>query len=61
LSDVAKEIPVMGYVHWTLMDNYEWAEGIKMRFGLYETDFETFARKERESARIYAEIIAGNR
>jgi beta-glucosidase len=61
LSEVAKEIPITAYLHWSLLDNYEWAEGTAMRFGLYETDFQTFERKKRKSATIYAEIIAANR
>jgi beta-glucosidase len=61
LSIAAKEIPIMGYVHWTLMDNYEWATGTKMRFGLFETNFETFERTKRKSASLYEEIIAANR
>jgi beta-glucosidase len=60
LSVVAKEIPMLGYLHETLMDNYEWAEGSKMRFGLFETNFETFSRTPRKSASIYQEIIAAN-
>ncbi len=33
-------IPVLGYMHWTLHDSFEWGEGFMGRFGLYETDFE---------------------
>jgi beta-glucosidase len=33
-------IPVLGYLHWTLHDSYEWCEGFMGRFGLFETDFE---------------------
>jgi beta-glucosidase len=61
LSPVAEEISVLGYVHWTLLDNYEWADGPKMRFGLYETNFDTFERRKRESAKMFADIIAANR
>jgi beta-glucosidase/6-phospho-beta-glucosidase/beta-galactosidase len=60
LSVVANEIPMLGYVHWTLMDNYEWAEGSKMKFGLFNTDFTTFNRIRRPSASIYEDIINAN-
>lgn len=51
-------INVTGYCHWSLLDNYEWAEGYKMRFGLIEVDFETQERKLRDSAIIYKNIIS---
>ena len=37
-------IPINGYFHWSLMDNFEWAEGYEYRFGLYRVDYETYAR-----------------
>jgi beta-glucosidase len=49
--------PVMGYYHWTLVDNFEWAEGWTLRFGLIALDPETQARTPRRSAQLYAEII----
>jgi beta-glucosidase len=58
LSQLPKDIRVESYIHWTLLDNYEWAEGSKMRFGLYETNFETFERTPRKSAEIFKQIIA---
>lgn len=54
-------VDVRGYFHWSLIDNFEWAEGFKPRFGLYEVDFRTFERKARASARFYADICAHNR
>jgi beta-galactosidase len=46
-------IPIKGYFHWSLMDNFEWADGYSMRFGLYAVDFETKARVKRKSAEVF--------
>jgi beta-glucosidase len=46
-----------GYMHWSLMDNFEWAEGFWPRFGLIEIDYQTQERKIRESAKQYASLI----
>lgn len=51
---------VRGYFHWSLLDNFEWAEGFKMRFGLVEVDFNTFERKPRQSSKVYAQICRDN-
>jgi|WetSurMetagenome_2_1015567.scaffolds.fasta_scaffold03531_9 beta-glucosidase len=51
---------VRGYFHWSLMDNFEWAAGYAMKFGLYSVDRETFARSPRPSAAVYAEICKNN-
>ncbi|MDP6853774.1 MAG: family 1 glycosylhydrolase, partial [Candidatus Marinimicrobia bacterium] len=50
---------IRGYFYWSLMDNYEWAEGYHMKFGLYEVDFDTRERKMREGSKMYREIING--
>ena len=52
--------PVMGYYHWTLVDNFEWAEGWTLRFGLIALDPETQVRTPRRSAFLYATIIRAN-
>jgi len=52
--------PVMGYYHWTLVDNFEWDRGWRQRFGLIELDPETQKRTWRPSARLYGEICASN-
>ena len=45
-----------GYFHWSLLDNFEWAEGYEPRFGLVAVDFATGERRPRESAKLYARI-----
>ena len=52
-----EKIDVKGYFHWALTDNYEWAKGFEMKFGLYAVDLKTKRRKERKSAKIYKSII----
>ncbi len=51
---------VRGYFHWTLTDNFEWAEGYWLRFGLIHNDFATQARTPKPSAAIYARIAREN-
>jgi beta-glucosidase len=48
--------PVMGYYHWSLVDNFEWDHGWSQRFGLIDVDPETQARTIRPSGRLYGEI-----
>ena len=42
------------------MDNFEWAEGYRERFGIIHVDYETQARRLKESAKWYAKVIASN-
>ncbi|HWE24956.1 MAG TPA: family 1 glycosylhydrolase [Myxococcales bacterium] len=51
---------VRGYFHWSLVDNFEWAEGWAPRFGLYALDPVTQHRTPRQSAALYAEICRTN-
>ncbi len=53
-------LPLKGYYHWTLTDNFEWAEGWSLRFGLIEMDPETGQRSRRPSADLYAAVARGN-
>ena len=50
-------VDVIGYLYWSLLDNYEWAEGFAPRFGLIEVDYATQGRKIRGSAIKFEEII----
>ena len=52
---------VIGYLYWSLLDNYEWADGFAPRFGLIEVDYATQGRKVRGSARKFEEIIKAGR
>jgi beta-glucosidase len=53
-------VPVLGYFHWTLLDNFEWAHGYKHRFGLVHVDFATQERIVKDSGRWYASVIASS-
>ena len=56
----ADGVDVRGYFHWTLIDNFEWAQGYKMRFGLVHVDFATQKRTIKESGRWYSRVIRSN-
>lgn len=56
-----ERIPVFGYLHWSLTDNFEWAEGLRPRFGLVEVDYQTLARKPRPSFNSFKELIKSTR
>jgi beta-glucosidase len=51
---------VRGYLHWTLVDNFEWERGWSQRFGLWALDPVTQARTRRPSADLYAKICKSN-
>ena len=57
---IADGADVRGYHAWTLLDNFEWAEGFSQRFGLAYVDFKTQQRTMKESGRWYAKVVAGN-
>jgi beta-glucosidase len=56
----AEGLPVAGYFHWTLTDNFDWAEGCKPRFGLIHIDYPTQQRTLKDSALWYRDVIATN-
>ena len=58
---VAEGVPVKGYFLWSLLDNYEWADGYEKRFGITYVDFKTQKRTPKLSAMLYKSIIANNR
>ena len=51
---------IRGFYHWSLMDNFEWAEGYTQRFGLYHVDFESQDRTLKESGKLYSKVIEEN-
>ncbi|MCM1113859.1 MAG: family 1 glycosylhydrolase [Clostridium sp.] len=57
---VSEGIPVMGYQYWSLMDNFEWAEGYGPRFGIVHIDYKTQTRTLKNSAYHYKRIIESN-
>ena len=56
----ADGVDIRGYFQWSIMDNFEWAQGYRERFGLVYVDYETLERTCKDSARWYAEVIASN-
>ena len=57
---VADGIDVRGYLHWTLLDNFEWMAGFEKTFGLIAFDHETFERTVKPSARWLGDIARAN-
>lgn len=56
----AEAVPVKGYFHWSLMDNFEWSDGFANRFGLVYVDYKTQKRIPKLSAAYFREAIARN-
>jgi beta-glucosidase len=67
---ISEGVNVRGYYYWTLMDNFEWAFGYDMRFGLYEVDYDaktlaktegagkgTLNRRLRSGAEYYRDVM----
>lgn len=59
VADLIKDgYPMRGYFAWSLMDNFEWAQGYKMRFGLVHVDYDTQVRTIKKSGKWYSELAA---
>jgi beta-glucosidase len=58
---VREGVPVRGYFLWSLLDNYEWADGYEKRFGIVYVDFETQKRTPKISAAFYKQVIRERR
>jgi beta-glucosidase len=52
-----KKVDLRGYLHWSLLDNFEWDKGFRARFGLVEIDFKTQKRTPRKSAIFFKDSI----
>jgi len=53
-------VDVRGYLHWSLLDNFEWLEGFDPRFGLYRVDYATLDRSPTSGARLLREVCAAS-
>ncbi|MFN3301524.1 MAG: glycoside hydrolase family 1 protein [Patescibacteria group bacterium] len=57
---IQEGVDIRGYLYWSLIDNFEWREGFKPRFGLFELNYETLERRPRKSAYLFKEICQKN-
>jgi len=57
---ISQGVPVKSYYYWSLLDNFEWAEGYAKRFGIVFVNFETLQRIPKLSASVYSKVIASN-
>ena len=53
-------VPVLGYLQWSFLDNFEWAQGYDERFGIVYVDYRTGERIPKDSAAWYAKVIETN-
>lgn len=60
-QEIAAGTPVLGYFHWTLMDNFEWIFGYGPKLGLVAVDRDTFERTPKPSATAYADVVRAAR
>jgi beta-glucosidase len=54
-------VPVVGYMVWSLMDNFEWASGYEKRFGIVHVDYQTLKRTLKDSALWYQRFLQAQR
>ncbi|MFI6760452.1 GH1 family beta-glucosidase [Micromonospora sp. NPDC050417] len=57
---ISRGVDLRGYLVWSLLDNFEWAEGYRKRFGIVHVDYLTQRRVLKDSARWYREVIRRN-
>ena len=57
---IEQGVPVNAYYYWSLLDNFEWAEGYAKRFGIVFVNFETLQRTVKLSGNVYSKVIATN-
>jgi beta-glucosidase len=57
---IEKGVPVIGYMHWSLLDNFEWLQGYHPKFGLASVDRTTFKRTLKPSSKVLAQIARRN-
>ncbi len=57
---IAEGVPVQGYCHWSLIDNFEWGFGYKPKYGLHSFDRQTFRRTAKLSAKVLGRIAKAN-
>ena len=60
LNAIDDGVPVIGYLHWTLLDNFEWIFGFDKQLGLVAVDRNTFDRSPKPSAEVYGRIARAN-
>jgi beta-glucosidase len=58
---IADGVPVLGYFHWTLMDNFEWIFGYSSQLGLFSVDRTTFERTAKPSVAVYTAAVKARR
>ncbi|MFJ3175089.1 GH1 family beta-glucosidase [Streptomyces roseus] len=58
---MAQGVDVRGYFIWSILDNFEWAEGYRQRFGLVHVDYDTLERTPKDSYAWYRDVIKGGR
>ena len=56
---IAEGIPLKGYYVWSFMDNFEWAHGYKVRFGIIYIDYQNLERICKDSFYFYRDVISG--
>lgn len=59
-KSIKKGSKILGYCHWSLLDNFEWAEGFWPKFGLVSVDPKTKERNIKQSGKFYSKIVKNN-